>query len=261
MVSVIKSARRRAINKQRNRLEGAATQMNGANVSPERQRLQEIGELAGELSREFAEVSQRVSAILLAAETHARSRGEARERAANEIEGVTANALGSDGEGPATRAGDRDIVALLGSAADAWERALHRIAVRAAARALPRDAATGKAPTITAFLVAKPVFPRTEVLEIRRGLSLDGGPGKLLALVDDRDAARAALQAILVTLSLAKTPQEAVNRTLAGTEGQSYLLEDREQLARAAAVMAGPVADAQEAAVAALRALEKLEAD
>ena len=52
-----------------------------------------------------------------------------------------------------------------------------------------------------------------------------------------------------------------MNRALAGAEGQSYLLEDREQLARAAAVMAGPVADAQEAAVAALRALEKLEAD
>ena len=69
------------------------------------------------------------------------------------------------------------------------------------------------------------------------------------------------MQAILVTLSPAKTPQEAVNRTLAGPEGQSYLLEDREQLARAAAVMAGPVADAQEAAVAALRALEKQEAD
>ena len=235
--------------------------MNCVNVTSERQRLQEISELAGELSREFAEVSQRVSSILLAAETHARSQGDARERAANEIESNTANALRSDGEGPATRAGDRDIVALLGSAADAWERALHRMVVGAAARALPRDAATGEAPTFMAFLVAKPAFPRTEVLEIRRGLSLDGGPGKLLALVDDRDAAKAALQAILVTLSPAKTPQGSVNRALAGAEGQSYLLEDREQLARAAAVMAGPVAGAQEAAVAALRALEKLEAD
>ena len=109
--------------------------------------------------------------------------------------------------------------------------------------------------------MAKPAFPRTEVLEIRRGANSDGRPGKLLALVDDRDAAKAALQAILVTLSPAKTPQGSVNRALAGAEGRSYLLEDREQLARAAAVMAGPVADAQEAAVAALRALENLEAD
>ena len=235
--------------------------MNGANVSPERQRLQEIGELASELSREFAEVSQRVSAILLAAETHARSRGDARERAANEIESNTANALPGNGERLETSTGDQDTVDLLGRAADAWERALHRMAVRAAARALPEDAATGEAPTITAFLVAKPAFPKTEVLEIRRGVNSDGGPGKLLALVDDRDAAKAALQAILVTLSPAKTPKETVNRALAGAEGQSYLLEDREQLARAAAVMAGPVADAQEAAVAALRALEKQEAD
>ena len=235
--------------------------MNGVNVSPERQRLQEISELADELAKEFAEVNQRISATLLAAEIHAQSQGEARERAANEIESVTANALRRGGEGPATRAGDRDTVALLGSAADAWERALHRMAVGAAACARPGDTATGEAPTITAFLVAKPEFPRTEVLEIRRGLNPDGGPGKLLALVDDGDAARAALQAILVTLSPAKTPQGSVNRALAGPEGQSYLLEDREQLARAAAVMAGPVADAQEAAVAALRALEKLEAD
>ena len=235
--------------------------MNGVNVTSERQRLREISELAGELAREFAEVSQQVSAILLAAEIHARSQGEARERAANEIGSVTANALLGNGECPATRAGDRDIAALLGSAADAWSRALHRMAVGAAVRALPGDAATGEAPTITAFLVAKPAFPRTEVLEIRRGTNSDGGPGKLLALVDDRDAAKAALQAILVTLSPAKTPQVSVNRALAGAEGQSYLLEDREQLARAAAVMAGPVADAQEAAVAALRALEKQEAD
>ena len=231
--------------------------MNGVNVTSERQRLQEVSELASE----FAEVNQRISAARRVAEIHVQSQGEARERAANEIGSVTANALLGNGEGPATRAGDRDIVALLGSAADAWERALHRMAVRATARALPKDAATGEARTITAFLVAKPAFPRTEVLEIRRGVNSDGGPGKLLALVDDRDAAKAALQAILVTLSPAKTPQETVNRTLAGAEGQSYLLEDREQLARAAAVMAGPVADAQEAAVAALRALEKLEAD
>ena len=235
--------------------------MNGANVSPERQRLQEIGELAGELSREFAEVSQRISATLLAAETHARSRGNARERAANEIESVTANALPGNGERLETSTGDQDTVDLLGRAADAWERTLRRMAIRAAVRALPRDAATGEAPTITAFLVAKPAFPRTEVLEIRRGANSDGRPGKLLALVDDGDAAKAALQAILVTLSPAKTPQGLVNRALAGAEGRSYLLEDREQLARAASVMAGPVADAQEAAVAALRALEKLEAD
>ena len=186
--------------------------MNDSNVSSERQRLQEIDELARELAKEFAEVGERVRATVLTAETHARSRGEARERAANEIESVTANALGSDGEGPATRAGDRDIIALLGSAADAWEMSPHRMAVRAAARALPKDAATGEAPTITAFLVAKPAFPRTEVLEIRRGVNSDGGQGKLLVLVDDRDAAKAALQAILVTLSPAKTPQEAVNR-------------------------------------------------
>ena len=235
--------------------------MNSTNVSSERQRLQEISELAGELGREFVEVGERVSATLLAAETHAQSQGEARERAANEIESVTADALPGNGERLETSAGDRDIVALLGSAADAWERALHRIAVRAAARARPGDAATGEAPTITAFLVAKPAFPRTEALEIRRGVNSDGGPGKLLALVDDRDAAKVALQAILVTLLPAKMPQGAVNRALAGADGQSYLLEDREQLARAAAVMAGPVADAQDAAVAALRALEKLEAD
>ena len=235
--------------------------MNDSNVSSEKQRLQEIGELARELAKEFAEVGERVSATLLAAEIHAQSQGEARERIANEIESVTANAPLGNGEGPATHAGDRGIAALLGSAADAWERALHRMAGDAAAHARPGDAATEQAPTIMAFLVAKPAFPRTEVLEIRRGVNSDGGPGKLLALVDDRDAARAALQAILVTLSPAKTPQEAVNWTLAGPEGQSYLLEDREQLARAAAVMAGPVADAQEAAVAALRALENLEAD
>lgn len=52
-----------------------------------------------------------------------------------------------------------------------------------------------------------------------------------------------------------------MNRALAGADGQSYLLDHREQLARAAAVMAGPAADAQEAAVAAVRALENLEAD
>ncbi len=69
---------------------------------------------------------------------------------------------------------------MLGSAADAWEMALHRMAGDAAARALPRDAATGEARTITAFLVAKPAFPKTEVLEIRRGANSDGGPGKLL---------------------------------------------------------------------------------
>ena len=80
-------------------------------------------------------------------------------------------------------------------------------------------------------------------------------------MVDDHHAASAALQAILTTLSPVKTSQGAVNRALAGADGQSYLLEDREQLARAAAVMSGPMADAQDVAVAVLRALEKLEAD
>ena len=235
--------------------------MNDSNVSSERQRLQEISELAGELAREFAEANQRVSATLLAAETHARSQGEARERAANAIADFTVNSLRSNVGRPGIRASGRDTAELMAQAADAWERALHRMIVDAEVRARHQGAATGKAPTVMAFLVAKPTMPGTEALEIRRGFNPDGEPGKLLALVDDRDAATTALQAILATLSPAKTPQGSVNRALAGPEGQSYLLEDREQLARAAAVMAGPAAGAQAAAVAALRALEKLEAD
>ena len=222
--------------------------MNAANVSSDRQRLQEIGDLANELAREFAEFGERISATLQAT-------------ADSEIESAIANALPNDGEDPMTHAGDPDTVELLVRAADAWERTLHRKAVAAAARTRPGDAAAGRARTITAFLVAKPAFPQTEVLEIRRGLNSDGGPGKLLALVDDPAAAATALQAILSTMSPTRTPRGPVNRALAGADGQSYLLDDREQLARAAAVMAGSVADAQEAAVAALRALEKLEAD
>ena len=88
------------------------------------------------------------------------------------------------------------------------------MAVTAAARTRPRDAATGPARTITAFLVAKPEFPGTEVLEIRRGLNSDSGPGKLLALVDDHDAATAALQGILATRSSTRTPRGAVNQAL-----------------------------------------------
>lgn len=140
--------------------------MNRAKVSRDRRRLQEIGKLANSLAREFAEFGERVSATL------------------------TADAR--PGEDAAASAEAREIAELLARAPDAWERTLHRMAVTAAERTQPRDATAGQNRIITAFLVAKPAFPQTEVLEIRRGLNSNGGPGKLLALVDDR-AANAAL--------------------------------------------------------------------
>ena len=74
---------------------------------------------------------------------------------------------------------------------------------------------------------------RLAQLTARRAVSAAGSQPARHAVIGQRDARR-------------RDADGAVNWTLAGPEGQSYLLEDREQLARAAAVMAGPVADAQE---------------